>query len=197
MLTRERFIIWSTLLMIAARTADVVVTYYFSPDLSHEGNPMVLLCGAGWPFLLSVNALIVLMTVRCTYCWAREPLQYDESPEVRDVWTFASFACFRRVYPPAHFVCRRLFCQPQSWKHTLQFFGVVLPPTMTVISASAVFSWLAMYGCHWMAFSKFYSACWPMFPYVLIVPTFWGSAALFYWSEYHSYQASHPGLPKV
>ena len=158
---------------------------------------MVLLCGMGWPFLLLANALIVIATAICTYYWVRAPLQYEASSEVRDVWTFASFACFRHVYTPAHFIWRRVFYKPQSLKHTLHFFGVVLPPTVIVVSLAAVFSWFAMYGYHWMAFSKFYAACWPTFPYVLIVPTMWVSAALFYRSEYQSYRVAHPALPKA
>lgn len=190
-MTRERFIAVSSLLMVAARTADVAVTYRFSPSLSFEGNPMVMFLGLGWPFLVAANVAAVLATVFCTIYWGRKPLQYEASPEVQDVWSFASFACFHRIYSPTDFIVRRLFSHPQGWKHTLHFLGVVLPPTFIVISASAVFSWYAMYYYHWELFCQFYKATWPVFPYALTVPTVWISAALFYRNEYECYRAAH------
>lgn len=186
------FIGTSVILMASVRAADVAVTYQFSPDLAFEGNPMVRFLGMGWAFLLAANLLAVVAIGACSLSWLHKPIQYERSPDVHDVWSFASFACFNHVYSRPRFLWKRLFCTPKSWRHTIHLFGVVAPVTVIGVSAIAVFSWYAMYSFHWQAFSLFYKALWPVFPYGVIVPLVWVSTATFYRFEYQRYCASVP-----
>ena len=184
---RDLFMVLSIGLMALARAADVLVTYQYSPELAFEGNPMVRDFGMGWPFLLAVNFVAVALAGYCAYCLWHQPGRYERSAEVHDIWSFASFACYHHVYSKPTFLLRRLFCAPNSWRHTLRFFGAVTPPVFVAISAVAVFSWYAMYGLHWDGYSQLYNALWPFYPYAIVVPVLWVSAALFYRNEYRRY----------
>lgn len=176
--------------MTCARAADVAVTYHFSPDLSFEGNPMVRIFGMGWSFLLISNLLAVIAISACSIYWLRHPIRYERSSDVHDVWSFASFACFSKVYPRTVFLWKRIFNTPKSWKHTLQLFGVVAPPAVAALSLVAVLSWYAMYLFQWHAFSVFYKILWPVFPYGVVIPLVWMATATFYQNEYQSYRAA-------
>ncbi|MCE9519008.1 MAG: hypothetical protein K8R87_05525 [Verrucomicrobia bacterium] len=176
--------------MAFARVADVAITYRFSPDLAFEGNPMVRLLGMGWPFLLTANLLAVFAIGACSLSWLQNPLQYEYSPDVRDAWSFASFASFNRVYSRPMFLWKRLVCTPKNWRHSIQLLGFVAPVTVVGLSVAAVFSWYAMYSLHWGAYEAFYKTLWPVFPYGVVIPLIWISAATFYRSEHARYRAT-------
>ncbi|MEI6534350.1 MAG: hypothetical protein WCN98_03340 [Verrucomicrobiaceae bacterium] len=124
---RETFVFLSIILLTVARAADVAVTYRFSPDLAFEGNPMVKLFGMGWTFMLCANLIAVSALGVCSVYFLRNPIRYESSAVVNDVWSFASFASFNRVYSRKMFLCKRFFCTPKRGKHTLHLFTVVAP----------------------------------------------------------------------
>ncbi len=179
-------------LMILGRIADTLVTYAFTPNLALEANPLASLLGLGWPTLLAVNLLAVAAVAFCTLRWCARPTDYPQSPEVHDLWSFASFACYGRVYSPLTFLRKRLLSPPTQRGHTLQLIGAVMPLTIAVISAVAVFSWHALYGVTpSAAYVHFYSSLWPIFPYALAIPAMWLAALLFYRLEFRRYQRQH------
>lgn len=183
------FIIITSILMLLGRIADVLVTYHFSPTLSMEGNPLTLFLGAGWEILLAVNLLAVAAIAWCSYSWCAKPIEYATSPEVRDIWTFASFACYDRVYSRRDFIWRRLLCPPKHKAHNMHLVGAVMPVTVAIVSVLAVLSWHALYGLHLEGYSHFYKLLFPFFPYALMIPTIWIAAAYFYRHEYQRYLA--------
>jgi len=183
------FVAWSVGLMILGRLADTLVTYQFTPDLDLEANPLVSVLGLGWPPLLAVNMIVLVGIASCSVYWCARPASYEPCPDVHDLWTFASFACYGRVYPPLTFLRRRLLRPPTNRAHTLHLIGAVMPVTITVISAVAVLSWEALYGQQWESYSLFYKTLWPVFPYGVIIPTAWIAAVFFYRHEFQRYQA--------
>jgi len=56
-------------LIALSRAADVVLTYLGTPDLTAETNPVVVLYGAGWPFMIALNYLAV-MGLCFLFIWA-------------------------------------------------------------------------------------------------------------------------------
>jgi hypothetical protein len=174
--------------MILGRCADTLVTYHFSPDLALEANPLASVLGLGWSPLLTVNLIVVAGIASCSVYWCRRPLRYEPCAEVHDVWTFASFACYGRVYPPLDFLRRRLLMPPTRSAHTFHLIGAVMPVTVAVMSAVAVFSWDALYGYQSESFSLIYSALWPFFPYGIVIPIVLLAAVVFYRYEFRRYQ---------
>jgi hypothetical protein len=177
-------------LMLLGRVADTLVTWHFSPTLELEANPLASVFKLGWPSLLAANLMVVAGIVSCSVLWCVRPTRYERSPEVHDLWSFASFACYGRVYPPLAFLRRRLFVPPTRRGHILCFIGAVMPVTVAVVSGLAVLSWHAVYGNEWPGFSQLYSLLWPCFPYAVVIPTLWIASLFFYHFEFRRYKAS-------
>ena len=186
------FVTWSIVLMTLGRVADVLVTYHFSPGLELEANPLASVLGLGWSPLLAVNMIVLVGIAACSIYWCTHPLRYERSDEVHDLWTFASFACYHRVYPPMAFLRRRLLTPPAERTHTLHLVGAVMPITIAVMSAVAVLSWDALYHHQWESYSVFYKVLWPVFPYGIVIPTMWIAALFFYKHEFRRYQELCP-----
>jgi hypothetical protein len=187
-MTTRAFAACSIGLMTLGRLADTLVTYSYTPGLELEANPLASVLGLGWPTLLTVNLLVVVGIAACTMHWARRPRQYEPCAEVHDLWSFASFACYGRVYPPLKFLRRRLLTPPTERGHTLHLIGAVMPVTITVVSGVALFSWEAVYGHPWEGYSQFYTTFWPLFPYGVVIPTIWIAGVFFYRHEFRRYQ---------
>src|SRR5688572_29573970 len=113
------FVTLSIALMALGRVADTLVTYHYSPGFELEANPLASVLGFGWIPLLSVNLLAVAAIAFCSVRWCTHPVRYEKSDEVHDLWSFASFACYGRVYPPLAFLRRRLLRPPTQRGHTL------------------------------------------------------------------------------
>ncbi|HSI64666.1 MAG TPA: hypothetical protein VLE43_16175, partial [Candidatus Saccharimonadia bacterium] len=128
-MTARAFAAFSIGLMILGRVADTLVTFHFSPGLELEANPIASVFGLGWSPLLAVNLIAVAGIAFCSVHWCRRPRRYEPSPDVRDLWSFASFACYGRVYPPLDFLRRRLLTSPTERGHTLHLVGAVMPIT--------------------------------------------------------------------
>jgi hypothetical protein len=184
----RNFTAFSIALMTLGRAADTLVTYTFSPALDLEANPLASVLGLGWAPLLAVNLVVLVAIGSCSIFWCKRPPRYERSPEVHDLWTFASFACYGRVYPPLKFLGRRLLVPPTQRAHTLHLIGAVMPITIAVISAAAVLSWQAIYGHQWEGYSLLYTRLWPFFPYAIVIPTVWAAGLIFYRYEFRRYQ---------
>jgi hypothetical protein len=188
-MTARTFAIVTMILMILGRVADTLVTYRFSPTLDLEGNPLVSVLGFGWSILLAVNLLVVMAIGFCSISWCKSSFRYQHSPEVHNLWTFASYACYGRVHPPLTFLGRRLLVPPTNRAHTLHLIGAVMPITIAVVSAAAVLSWHAIHGPQpWESYSLLYQLLWPFFPYAIVIPTIWVAALAFYRYEFRRYQ---------
>ena len=188
LMNARTFAVSSMVLMILSRVADTLVTYSFSPDLELEANPLASVLGCGWPTLLSVNLLLMVAIGSCCVSWCKRPSRYERSAEVHDLWSFASFASYGRVYPPLTFLGRRLLVPPTKRTHTLHLIGAVMPITIAVISAAAVLSWQALHGYQWETYSHLYRVLWPFFPYAIVIPTVWAAALVFYRYEFRRYK---------
>jgi hypothetical protein len=185
------FAAYSIALMTLGRMADTLVTYSFTPTLDLEANPLVSVLGLGWSPLLAVNLVVIVALGSCSIFWCKRPSRYERSPEVHDLWTFASFACYGRVYPPLKFLGRRLLVPPTQRAHNLHLIGAVMPITVAVVSAAAVFSWQAIYGHQWEGYSLLYTRLFPFFPYAIVIPTVWLAGLVFYRYEFRRYQEQY------
>lgn len=185
---RTYFTALAILGMLAARAADIGVTYHYSPDLFYEGNPAVLLFHAGWRFLIIANLLVVAVVTGCLLYWWREPLQHQPVAEVEDVWSFASHTYFGRVHRRMKLLWHVVVSRPRNWRCGLQLLGVTLPPMIIVCSIGAVFTWVALHEWRWEGYLKVYHALCPFFPYGFMIPAGILAQAFFFRNEYGRYQ---------
>jgi hypothetical protein len=195
LLKRTCFTLLAFFGMLAARAADIAVTYHYSPNLFFEGNPAVLLLGAGWRFLIISNVVVVALVTACLLYWWRRPLQHVPAPEVQDVWSFASHTYFGAVHRRMKLVWHVLVSRPRNWRCGLQLLGITLPPMIIVCSAGAVFTWVALHEWRWQGYLNVYHALCPLFPYGLMIPAGILAQAFFFRSEYQRFKrASAAGL---
>lgn len=188
-MSTRTFVALSIGLMTLGRVADTLVTYHFTPGLDLEANPLASVLGWGWGPLLAVNLVALLAIAYCSIRWCAQPQRYEYSAEVHDLWSFASYACYGRVYPPLTFLRRRLLMPPPNRAHTLHLVGAVMPFTVAVISVVAVLSWHALYGLQSEGYSYFYEMLWPVYPYGVVIPAMWLAAVFFYRHEFRRYQS--------
>ena len=177
------------LCMTVGRAADAATTYRFSPDLSREGNQLLLhLGGHGWLGLILINAVAVLAVALCTLYWARTPLAYVEPPEgQRDMWSFASYNLFGRVLTRAAFLWRASTSRPKNWRFFCQLIGVVVPPVLMLASVLAVLSWYALEAWHWTFYRTLYREGHYLFPYALLAPFYVAVVARFVRAEWRRF----------
>ena len=178
--------------MTTARAADAATTYHFTPNLAHEGNGIILtLGGHGWVGLLGINAVVVLAISLCTLYWWRVPLAYVQPPQSEpDVWSFASYNLFGRVYSRGTFLWRLCVKLPKNWRLFCQLVGVVVPLVLMLASALAVFSWFALADWRWPLYRELYHRGDYLFPYALIVPFYVGVTGWFFWGEWRRFRAA-------
>lgn len=176
--------------MLAARAADIAVTYHYSPDLFYEGNPAVLFFGAGWRFLIIANLIVVGVVSACLFYWWLKPLQHGPAPEVQDVWSFASHTYFGRVHKRMKLLWHLLVSRPRNWRCGLQLLGITLPPMIIVCSIGAVFTWVALHEWHWQGYLQVYHALCPFFPYGLMIPAGIVAQAYFFRYEYRRFKSA-------
>ncbi|MCX7827546.1 MAG: hypothetical protein N2689_18610, partial [Verrucomicrobiae bacterium] len=132
---RSAYAISAVAAMIAARAIDLVVTYYFCPDLSREANPLVARHGHGWATLFVMSTILVSTVAACTfYYWLGAPARLPLPPQVRSVWDFASFCYFKALHPRWRFVLYMLTRPPKDWRHFLRMIGFALPPAVVFVS---------------------------------------------------------------
>ena len=56
-----------TIILLATRIADMILTYIGTPDLSKEANPLVYVLGFGWKTLIIVNAIVSILAIILFY----------------------------------------------------------------------------------------------------------------------------------
>ena len=121
--------------------------------------------------------------------WWRVPLRYAPAPGHDDPWSLASFNYFDRVLSPLAFVWRLSISWPRNWRMFAQFIGVVASWVLIAASAMAVCSWFALHQWHWASYRALYNRLFPGFPYMLLVPIYYGLTARFYrgeWRRFHT-----------
>lgn len=186
---RSRVAVLFIIGMLITRAADCATTFYFTPDLSHEGNPLVKVLGAGWMEIVLLNVVATAGIIACATYWWRHPLRVEAASRLTDAWTFASWAYFGTDLDRRSLVLKMLLgARPRQWSHLLQIAGFVAPIAGSVVGTWAVVSWLAIWQLHWIAFIDFFricypvSACWP----VALTPLF---VVWFYQYEFRQHRA--------
>ena len=186
---RTRFAVRSLVGLLLARVADVGTTYYFSPDLRFEGNPLVSVFRWGWTVLVATNVALYLLAGAAMIYWCCWPLRYEPCAAVTNVWTFASWAYFRKVYPFWTLIGKSCYKLPKNWPHCIQLVGFTLVPATILQSLWAVLGWFLIHHFHARAFFfGFWRAWWPLSIYWPLLSIF----PLMYWFYHDEYRRYRP-----
>ena len=121
------------------------MTFYFSPSLKNEGNPLVSLLGGGTGSLLLANiVLLVLCIFGLLGFWFGDSLRQESDP--KNLWSFV------------HVWLKRVILQRQAFATYLpggrhaneglqafRLFGLALSWACILGSAVAVYAWFAVW----------------------------------------------------
>ena len=109
--------------LVFVRAIDALVTFTITPDLSHEGNPLVYIADLGWTTLLIVNSLVVCLTIFILYFSIRFPA---DSHPTEGNYSFKEFIS-HFLYNDKFSFHKIYFFVPHNKKAILSFTGFLFP----------------------------------------------------------------------
>lgn len=127
------FIIYVILML-----ADGVLTMYNTPDLSMEGNPLVLYLHMGWGALITVNLIFfIIIFFMCRYSFDKYQTIISDVPDFK---SYISQVFYNR---PDKFVWS-LYKLPKNWKSFWAMLGYCVVYSLSAAAVVRVFEWLAI-----------------------------------------------------
>ncbi len=131
------FLIVSFLLLIT-RAYDAYSTYQYTPDLSHEANPLVSLLGLTWMPLLIVLSLLMLYCLYAYYVSTFE--EFDFAPEEKG-YSFAEFTTYAYLGRKAHWTAM-LIQLPLEAKRFHHYMGQLLTRCLLLAGFVSTLMWM-------------------------------------------------------
>lgn len=134
---RIKFFI-TVLWILLSRSYDVYATYQYTPDLSHEANPLASVLGLGWlPILIIVT---VLMSYIIYAYYVSVFKKYPLHPKEVD-YDFKNFAIFLYLGKKAHWSAT-LYQLPKDLNRLNHFMGNVLSRSFVFAGIVSTIMWL-------------------------------------------------------
>ncbi len=63
--SRKKIAIYGAIAFILSRMADIITTWYYTPNLMIEGNPLIQ--GRSWGYALTIQAVLIATLMYCCY----------------------------------------------------------------------------------------------------------------------------------
>lgn len=128
----------TTIWILFSRSYDAYATYQYTPDLSHEANPLVSIGGLGWLPLLSIIGFLSLLVIYAYYLTVFKP--HNLHPTEKD-YSFSEFAGF--VYTgkkqPWYISLLKI---PTSFKRFVYYTGHLLTLCLSFAGVVSTIMWL-------------------------------------------------------
>lgn len=167
-------------LVILTRAMDLGATYFFSPDLGSEANPLVRYLHLHWTGLLALTTVLVGVLGWC----AHYDLFANRTRYPAPGLSFAEFAPLHWFGRPRHIVFF-LIRFAKDWDLRIRFIGYAGSRLAILIGIIASSTWVAAGNWPWA--ERAYEAVFPAYPYGLMIL---GAVVLLYTflrREYHHY----------
>lgn len=175
-------------LLIVTRFADLFTTFYFSPSLDREANPLVALVGGGSASLIGASVIeVILLSAGLITFWRGSSLPLRSLPAASG-WKFAQGWMSEVIGPRDSFL--NWLPRRSRWQHSVQairLVSVALSWAIILGGLASVYSWVALAGIFgprsktalgWFAFGSV-----PSFPYLAAILGFAFGTVLFFLSE--------------
>lgn len=118
--------------------ADGLLTMYNTPDLSMEGNPLVLYLHLGWGALITVNLIFfVIIFLACRYSFEKYQTIIADVPDFK---SYISQVFYNR---PDKFLWS-FYKLPKNWKSFWAMLGYSSVYSLCAAAVVRVFEWLAI-----------------------------------------------------
>lgn len=187
----------STILTLVIATADIVLTFIGTPDLSRESNPLVHSVGLGWTGLITANIIVISLFIVLYYY----SFIYFK-PTVVQCTNFKQFYSIINFNQPDKFIWT-LYKMPKNklaYSYLLACAGF-LTALVSILRIRAVLEWIGILTNSSLAFSYFklienISFLTPIGRFDMILFLFFPTTfACFYW-YYKQYRINRSMLDK-
>lgn len=125
-------------LLLSTRAYDAYSTYQYTPDLSHEANPLVSLLGLSWIPLLIVLSLLMLYCLYAYYVSTFEA--FDFAPEEKG-YSFSEFTTYSYLGRKAHWSAM-LIQLPRDAKRFHHYMGQLLTRCLLFAGFVSTLMWI-------------------------------------------------------
>lgn len=136
---KPRFILL-TILLLLSRGADIASTYFATPDLAGEMNPIQAIFNGGWTGVLLVNLLIVILALYAAYFQMHRYQPKPTSIRFSSIWSYISW-CY---YDNPNLFSKVLYKIPTDRKTSWAHFGYALPRALILGGLLAAFHNVAL-----------------------------------------------------
>lgn len=124
--------------IILSRFYDAYCTYEYTPDLSHEANPLVSWLGLGWTPLLLIIFGLTFYTVYAYYLTLTRNYDFMPKEEGYSFWDMATHM-YRGKKEHWSVLMYKL---PASWDRLHYFFGTYMAPCLSFLGIVSTIMWL-------------------------------------------------------
>ncbi len=131
---KSRSWIFLTILYILLCCVDGALTFYHTPDLRLEGNPLVAKLGLGWGALFIANTLGVLFYALTARAWGTYQLPTIQADSILD-WDAKLF------YGESAKKSWLFYRLPKNWKPFWHLLGFAFMPSLILARIIVVLEW--------------------------------------------------------
>ncbi len=89
--------LYLSLLLILTRCADIVTTYFSTPDLKYEFNPLVSILGSGWTGVIFFQILILVFFIYALWIYTSKIIEVPAFDKGLPLRNFISLFYFRNT----------------------------------------------------------------------------------------------------
>ncbi len=168
--------------LVFVRAIDAFLTYTITPDLTHEGNPLVTLANQGWTTLLIVNLLVVSLSILLLHYSIRFPA--DSYPRESD-YSFQEFISYF-LYNDKESFHKIYFFVPYNKRAILSFCGFLFPRVFISWSLLIIIHNLGMINSSIYLHYNLYWNLW-LYVYIFLVPLTFYYFWKYFRNEYNKY----------
>jgi hypothetical protein len=170
-----------TLFFIVTRCWDIAATYFVTPDLEKETNPIVSIFGEGWTAVIVIQAILVAVIITVNYFSLFKIVTNYPSQRA---FSFKEFVAYHYFGEKQNLI-KMLYRFPKNKNVLIKALGYILPRALIVISIFISMSSTLLivnddYG-------KFYDVAKPFY-YIVMVAIVFLFSVLFFKREYALYQ---------
>jgi hypothetical protein len=119
--------------IIILRTADLYITFLYTPDLTSEWNPLVSIFGLTWHGFVATQIFIILfISIMMIFYFSRKP------PVIQQCGLSLNDFCYVYFFEKLHPWPQRMFTLPRHYRRHLAFNGFLFMVLAIGISAFAI-----------------------------------------------------------
>ena len=170
-----------TLFLIVTRCWDILATYFVTPNLEKEINPIVSIFGQGWIAVIIIQAILVAVIITINYF---SLFKIKSSYPSQRACSFKDFTAYYYFGEKENLI-KMLYRFPKNKNVLIKALGYILPRALIVISIFISMSSTLLIVSD--DYRKFYDLAKPYY-YIVVAAIVFLFSVLFFKTEYALYR---------